>query len=40
MPCAIVIGCAPVVIYTGPQKFAANVDEMTVAAERRARPSE
>ena len=22
MPCAIVIGCAPVVIYTGPQKFA------------------
>src|SRR6267143_3174137 len=31
MPCAIVIGCAPVVIYTGPQKFAANVDEMTVA---------
>ena len=31
MPCAIVIGCAPVVIYTGPQKFATNVDEMTVA---------
>jgi len=31
MPCAIVIGCAPIVIYTGPQKFAANVDEMTVA---------
>ena len=31
MPCAIVIGCAPVVIYTGPQKFAANVDEMTIA---------
>jgi len=28
------------VIYTGPQKFATNVDEMTVAAERRARPSE
>jgi 4-hydroxy-3-polyprenylbenzoate decarboxylase len=31
MPCAIVIGCAPVVIYTGPQKFATNVDEMTIA---------
>jgi UbiD family decarboxylase len=31
MPCAIVIGCAPVVVYTGPQKFASNVDEMTVA---------
>jgi UbiD family decarboxylase len=31
MPCAIVIGCAPVIIYTGPQKFATNVDEMTVA---------
>ncbi len=31
MPCAIVIGCAPVILYTGPQKFAANVDEMTIA---------
>jgi len=31
MPCAIVIGCAPVVIYTGPQKFATNVDELTIA---------
>jgi UbiD family decarboxylase len=31
MPCAIVIGCAPVVIYTGPQKFAVNVDEITIA---------
>jgi len=31
MPCAIVIGCAPVVIYTGPQKFSSNVDEMTIA---------
>jgi UbiD family decarboxylase len=31
MPCAIVIGCAPVVIFTGPQKFATNVDEMMVA---------
>jgi UbiD family decarboxylase len=31
MPCAIVIGCAPVVIYTGPQKLPVNLDEMTVA---------
>ncbi len=31
MPCAIVIGCAPVVVYTGPQKLALNMDEMTVA---------
>jgi UbiD family decarboxylase len=31
MPCAIVIGCAPVVFYTGPQKLAIDQDEMTVA---------
>ncbi len=31
MPCAIVIGCAPVVIYTGPQKLPINMDEMMVA---------
>jgi len=31
MPCAIVIGCAPVIAYTGPQKFGLGVDEMTVA---------
>src|SRR5580704_2247009 len=31
MPCAIVIGCAPVVLYTGPQKLAVGQDEMTVA---------
>jgi 4-hydroxy-3-polyprenylbenzoate decarboxylase len=31
MPCAIVIGCAPVVVYTGPQKFGTNVDELTIA---------
>ena len=31
MPCAIVMGCAPVVIYTGPQKLPINLDEMTVA---------
>jgi UbiD family decarboxylase len=31
MPCAIVIGCAPVVAYTGPQKLAVDQDEITVA---------
>jgi UbiD family decarboxylase len=31
MPCAIVIGCAPVIAYTGPQKLAVGQDEMTVA---------
>jgi 4-hydroxy-3-polyprenylbenzoate decarboxylase len=31
MPCAIVIGCAPVVMFTGPQKLAIGQDEMAVA---------
>jgi UbiD family decarboxylase len=31
MPCAIAIGAAPVVIYTGPQNLAVDLDEMTVA---------
>ncbi len=31
MPCAIVIGCAPVVVFTGPQKLPVNQDEMAVA---------
>ena len=31
MPCAIVIGCAPVVVYTGPQKLPVGQDEMGVA---------
>jgi UbiD family decarboxylase len=31
MPCAIVLGCAPVIAYTGPQKLATDQDEMTVA---------
>ncbi len=31
MPCAIVIGAAPVVVFTGPQKLALDVDEMGVA---------
>ncbi len=31
MPCAIVIGCAPAVLFTGPQKLAIDVDEMEIA---------
>ena len=31
MPCAIVVGCAPVVLFTGPQKLPADRDEMAVA---------
>jgi 4-hydroxy-3-polyprenylbenzoate decarboxylase len=31
MPCAIVVGCAPAVLFTGPQKLPIDVDEMGVA---------
>ena len=31
MPCAIVVGCAPVVAFTGPQKLAVDHDETGVA---------
>lgn len=31
MPIAIVIGCAPVVMFTGPQKLAVDLDELGVA---------
>src|SRR5262252_8240503 len=31
MPCAIVVGCAPVVAFTGPQKLEIDQDEMAVA---------
>ncbi len=31
MPIAIVVGCAPVVTFTGPQKLAIDMDEMGVA---------
>jgi 4-hydroxy-3-polyprenylbenzoate decarboxylase len=31
MPCAIVVGCAPAVLFTGPQKLPVDQDEMTVA---------
>ncbi|MDE2229472.1 MAG: UbiD family decarboxylase [Alphaproteobacteria bacterium] len=31
MPCAIVLGAAPVVVFTGPQKLPLDMDEMAVA---------
>lgn len=31
MPCAIIVGCAPVVAFTGPQKLGVDEDEMAVA---------
>src|SRR5882672_3241673 len=31
MPCAIVVGCAPAVLFTGPQKLPVDLDEMNVA---------
>jgi 4-hydroxy-3-polyprenylbenzoate decarboxylase len=38
MPCAIVVGCAPVVAFTGPQKLAIDADEMAVAGGLAGRP--
>src|SRR5437762_12140128 len=34
MPCAIVVGAAPVVMFTGPMKLAIDLDEMAVAGGR------
>src|SRR4029450_1389066 len=31
MPCAIVVGCAPVAMFTGGMKLAIDLDEMAVA---------
>ncbi|MEE2761266.1 MAG: UbiD family decarboxylase [Pseudomonadota bacterium] len=31
MPCAIIVGCPPVVAYTGPQKLPQNIEELAVA---------
>jgi 4-hydroxy-3-polyprenylbenzoate decarboxylase len=31
MPCAMVVGCAPVILFTGPQKLRPDQDEMAVA---------
>jgi UbiD family decarboxylase len=38
MPIAIVIGCAPVVMFTGPQKLATDLDELGVAGALAGRP--
>src|SRR5262252_9325517 len=38
MPIAIVIGCAPVVMFTGPQKLAIDMDELGVAGALAGRP--
>ncbi len=38
MPCAIVIGCAPAVLFTGPQKLPIDVDEMDVAGGLMGKP--
>jgi 4-hydroxy-3-polyprenylbenzoate decarboxylase len=38
MPCAVVVGCAPVVAFTGPQKLAIDQDEMGVAGALAGRP--
>ena len=38
MPCAIVVGAAPVVAYTGPQKLPIDHDELTVAGALAGQP--
>ena len=38
MPVAIVVGCAPAVLFTGPQKLAIDVDELDVAGGLIGRP--
>ena len=38
MPCAIVIGCAPAVLFTGPQKLPMDQDEMAVAGGLTGKP--
>ncbi len=38
MPCAIVVGCAPVAVFTGAQKLAIDQDEMAVAGGLAGRP--
>jgi UbiD family decarboxylase len=40
MPVAIVIGCAPAIFFTGPQKLAIDMDEMGVAGALLGRPVE
>src|SRR5499433_493077 len=38
MPCAIVVGCAPVAMFTGGMKLAVDLDEMAVAGARAGAP--
>ena len=38
MPCAIVVGCTPAVMFTGPQKLRIDEDEMAVAGGLAGRP--
>jgi 4-hydroxy-3-polyprenylbenzoate decarboxylase len=38
MPIAVVIGAAPVVMFTGPQKLAVDVDEMSIAGALAGQP--
>ena len=40
MPIAIVIGCAPIVMFTGPQKLAIDMDELGVAGAAAGGPIE
>ncbi|MCC6777410.1 MAG: UbiD family decarboxylase [Hyphomicrobiales bacterium] len=40
MPIAIVVGCAPVVMFTGPQKLAIDLDELGVAGALAGAPLE
>lgn len=40
MPCAIVLGCAPAVLFTGPQKLQIDQDEMAVAGGLIGKPVE
>ncbi len=38
MPCAVVVGCSPIVMFTGPQKLRIDEDEMAVAGGLAGRP--
>jgi UbiD family decarboxylase len=40
MPCAIVVGCAPAVLFTGPQKLPIDMDELDVAGGLIGKPVE
>jgi 4-hydroxy-3-polyprenylbenzoate decarboxylase len=38
MPIAVVVGCAPIVMFTGPQKLAVDLDELAVAGGAAGQP--